>query len=176
MGCTNLGLLWATSKSTSMSSIGGVYDLGNSSNIDLSEEFLIFILQQVDDLCENIKNGDADTQRTFEINKKLNDAVVSYRNKLEAKKQMLVKLEPLQDNEYFENVDDTENNDVEPKLEADEEFDPAVQKGTVKKKMGRPIASDLNEKFEYVKNQCGSHSTTAMCVMLGMSKGPIISR
>ena len=29
MGCTNLGLLWATSKSTSMSSNGGVYALSD---------------------------------------------------------------------------------------------------------------------------------------------------
>ena len=27
----------------------------NSSNLDLSEEFIIFILKQVDELCENIK-------------------------------------------------------------------------------------------------------------------------
>ena len=40
---------------------------------DLSDEFLIFILKQVDDLCENIKTGDPVIKRRLEVNQNLND-------------------------------------------------------------------------------------------------------
>jgi len=50
-------------------------------NLDLTEEFIIFILQQVDELCENIKNGHPDAQRTLEVNENLNNAVSCYRIK-----------------------------------------------------------------------------------------------
>merc|ERR1712204_95956 len=45
-----------------------------NSNLQLSEEFIIFILTQVDNLCENIKNGDPDVERTLEVNQSLNNA------------------------------------------------------------------------------------------------------
>ena len=35
--------------------------------LGLSEEFLIFILKQVDELCENIKTGDPDIERREKI-------------------------------------------------------------------------------------------------------------
>merc|ERR1712008_341827 len=34
----------------------------SNSNLQPSEEFIIFILKQVDELCENIKNGDPDIE------------------------------------------------------------------------------------------------------------------
>ena len=43
--------------------------------LDLSEEFLIFILKKVDDLCENIKTGDPDVMRRLKVNQNLNNAV-----------------------------------------------------------------------------------------------------
>ena len=49
---------------------------------DLSEEFLSTIIQYVDDLCNIIKNGDPNLERTSEVNKNLNKAVGYYRNKL----------------------------------------------------------------------------------------------
>ena len=54
-------------------------DLIDSSNLELSEQFAAFILSQVDELCEIIKNGDPDLKRTMNVNQKLNDAVDCYR-------------------------------------------------------------------------------------------------
>ena len=54
-------------------------DLIDSSNLELSEQFAAFILIQVDELCEIIKNGDPDIKRTMDVNQKLNDAVDCYR-------------------------------------------------------------------------------------------------
>ena len=54
-------------------------DLIDSSNLELSEQFAAFILSQVDELCEIIKNGDPDIKRTMDVNQKLNDAVDCYR-------------------------------------------------------------------------------------------------
>ena len=53
--------------------------LCNSSNLDLSEEFIIFILKQVDELCENIKIGDPDIKRVIEVHQGLNNVVSCYR-------------------------------------------------------------------------------------------------
>ena len=52
------------------------------SDINLSEEFLSAILKQVDELCDSIKNGDPNLERTITVNQNLNDAVSYYRNKL----------------------------------------------------------------------------------------------
>ena len=57
-------------------------DLNASAYLELSEEYIASILQQVDELCENIKNGDPDIERTLEINNNLNNAVGCYRVKL----------------------------------------------------------------------------------------------
>merc|ERR1712008_207226 len=53
-----------------------------SSNLELSEQFIVLILKQVDELCENIKNGDPNLERTIEVNENLNNAVSCYRNKI----------------------------------------------------------------------------------------------
>ena len=63
-----------------------------NSNLQLSEEFIIFILKQVDELCENIKNGDPDVERVIEVHQGLNNVMSCYRNKLSPEKQMMVKL------------------------------------------------------------------------------------
>ena len=60
----------------------------NSKLSDLTEEFIIFILQQVDELCEKIKNGDPDNERTLKVNQNLNNAVSCYRGKLDLEKQI----------------------------------------------------------------------------------------
>merc|ERR1719270_2224331 len=49
------------------------------SDLNLSEQFIALILQQVDDLCENIKSGDPNVPRTLVVNQNLNDAVNCYR-------------------------------------------------------------------------------------------------
>jgi len=66
--------------------------LSEGMNLDLTEEFIIFILQQVDELCENIKNGDPDDQRTLEVNQNLNNAVSCYRTKLHEKSDPFSKI------------------------------------------------------------------------------------
>ena len=63
-------------------------NLFDNSNLELSEQFIEFILNQVDSLCETIKNGDPDIIRTLEVNQKLNDAVHCYRIKLDPEKQI----------------------------------------------------------------------------------------
>ena len=47
----------------------------NNDTFALSEQFIAFIIKQVDELCENIKTGDPDIKRTEEVTKNLNDAV-----------------------------------------------------------------------------------------------------
>ena len=59
-----------------------------SSSLELSEQFILFILKQVDEICENIKNGDPDTKRSKEVNHNLNNAVISYRNMLDFEKEL----------------------------------------------------------------------------------------
>jgi len=56
----------------------------------LFPDFVIFILRQVDELCENIRNGDPDLERTLEVNQNLNNAVYYYRSKLDQKKHVLI--------------------------------------------------------------------------------------
>ena len=85
-------------------------DLNASAYLELSEEYIASILQQVDELCENIKNGDPDIERTLEINNNLNNAVGTYRVKLIELKAESENIEPLK----TENpLSDYENSDSE---------------------------------------------------------------
>ena len=72
-------------------------------NIELSEDFIFFILRQVDVLCENIRNGDPDQERTLEVNRDLNKAVNCYRSKLDLQGQHFIN-EPI-DQDYYDNDD-----------------------------------------------------------------------
>ena len=69
-----------------------------SSNLELSEQFVLFILKQVDEICENIKNGDPDTKRSKEVNHNLNNAVISYRNMLDFEKELF------DESEYYDDI------------------------------------------------------------------------
>ena len=55
---------------------------------ELSDEFLTTTLKLVDELCDNIRNGDPDIGRTREVNQKLNSAITCYRVKLFDKTQV----------------------------------------------------------------------------------------
>ena len=77
------------------------FDMGDNSNLELSEEFISLILQQVDDLCENIKHGDPDIQRTLEVNKNLNDAVSCYRSKVDLESDSII--DPLHEKDCASN-------------------------------------------------------------------------
>ena len=99
-----------------------------NSNLQLSEEFIIFILTQVDNLCENIKNGDPDVERTLEVNQSLNNAVTCYRNKLSLEKQILIKSE---DQEYY-------NDQIETTYDSNHEtFDESDDSKSQKRKKER---------------------------------------
>ena len=69
-----------------------------SPNLELSEKFILFILKQVDEICENIKNGDPDTKRSKEVNHNLNNAVISYRNMLDFEKELF------DESEYYDDI------------------------------------------------------------------------
>ena len=117
--------------------------LSGGMNLDLAEEFIIFILQQVDELCENIKNGDPDNERTLEVNQNLNNAVRCYRSKLDLEKQINF-------------------------IQSDNEDGPKIPKEKGKKrKLKKEIINDENVKF--VKDQCGKHSVNIMSIMLNMN-------
>ena len=135
------------------------FDMGDNYNLELSEEFISLILQQVDDLCENIKHGDPDIQRTLEVNKNLNDAVSCYRSKQKTKNKTAY------ESKYQEGYDyDTIHS------ESGREYFPVSKKPKgKKKKKGRPTQQVQDEKFELVRNQCGSHSLTMMSNMLNMN-------
>ena len=62
----------------------------DKSNLDLSEQFIYFILEKVDELCENISNGDPDIQRSIKVNWDLNNAVNCYRSALDLEEQILI--------------------------------------------------------------------------------------
>ena len=65
----------------------------SNSNLQLSEEFIIFILKQVDELCENIRNGDPDVERVIEVHQGLNNVMSCYRNQLSPETEILIKSE-----------------------------------------------------------------------------------
>ena len=58
------------------------YDVFQNYDLDLSEEFLSGILKLVDELCDAIRNGDPDLERTLEVNENLKNSVSCYRDKL----------------------------------------------------------------------------------------------
>ena len=65
-------------------------DTSDKSNLDLSEQFIYFILEKVDELCENIMNGDPDIERSIKVNCDLNNAVNCYRSALHHEEQILI--------------------------------------------------------------------------------------
>ena len=65
-------------------------NLINDLNLELSEQFIHYIIEQVNALCENITNGDPNIARTTEVNQKINEAVDCYRNILGSENQIFV--------------------------------------------------------------------------------------
>ena len=167
-------------------------DFFDSSNLELSEDFVIFILRQVDELCENIRNGDPDLERTLEVNQNLNNAVNCYRNKLDLDKQILIKSESDYHAEMgdigFDNDDyhdyDTKDIDyfekfaiVKKPAKSRRIEDPNVPKRKNKRGPSAPGIKLVNdEKFAIVKSQCGRHSVLSMALMLNMPKNTVHDR
>ena len=82
----------------------------NNDNFALSEQFIAFIIKQVDELCEDIKTGDPDIKRNEEVTKNLNDAVDCYRNKFDSDKKLFVKIENVKNYDEIGITADDENN------------------------------------------------------------------
>ena len=131
------------------------FDLNVSSYLELSEEFINSILQQVDELCENIKIGDPDIERTLEVNSNLNNAVSCYKNKLIDMK-----------------CDSQENDNLnELGSESDGDYDKEDFKKSKRKRMRGPGKNAENDKkAKLFENQCGKHSVNSMCLMLNTNK------
>jgi hypothetical protein len=121
-------------------------------NFEVSEQFISFIIQQVDELCEYIKTGDPDTKRTREVNLKLNNAVDCYIIKLDSEIQFSVEYENVEP----ENVepDDVEPEKVEPEIVESEKVAPEkvepdnVESENVKSEIVEPEIVEF-ENFEY---------------------------
>ena len=82
----------------------------DNSNVELSERFIWFIIQQVDELCEYIKTGDPDMKRTREVNRKLNNAVDCYIIKLDSETQIFVEAENVDCHDEIGITSDNESN------------------------------------------------------------------
>ena len=160
-------------------------NLFENSNLELSEQFIEFILNQVDVLCETIKNGDPDIIRTLEVNQKLNDAVDCYRIKLDPEKQIF------DGSGYGEFHDDIGDFLPDPNLPEKKVKVSKVPKVPKKKRKsegkvgrpsggqkggGRPRKQSNDEKFELVRNQCGRHKIPSMAVLLNMAKSSLHMR
>jgi hypothetical protein len=64
--------------------------LDNDFKFEISEEFLSKILKAVDELCDDIKNGDPDIERMLQVNLNLNNAVSCYKSMLCLRKKTFV--------------------------------------------------------------------------------------
>ena len=82
------------------------------SDIDLAEEFINIVLQQVENLCETIANGDPCLPRRLEVNQNLNEAVSCYRVKLLYKQFEIEKKNEFKDE--IEPTTKTANNILQP--------------------------------------------------------------
>jgi hypothetical protein len=173
----------------------------SSSCLDFSEEFLVSILKQFNDLCENIKSGDPDIERTIEVNQNLNNAVTFYRGKLGLKKHILIETDQNVDIRV-ESDDGNEEKCVVNDSKAQEENQKKLKSPSRKiiKRVNIKAASDEKEnlrklkvpklkfkserhskrsngeKLELVKNQCGRHQVSSMAVMLNMAKSTLHDR
>ena len=145
-----------------------------NSNLQLSEEFIIFILKQVDELCENIKNGDPDVERVIEVHQGLNNVMSCYRNKLSPEKQMIIKSEAQEHYNLDEHtVIDPDNGQFE---EAGSDNDYVLEVKDGKKKRGRSRNAVTDKMYELVKNQCGKHSLASMSFMLNINSATLKNR
>ena len=118
-----------------------------SSNFELSEQFVVFILQQVDELCENIKNGDPDTNRSSEINENLENAVNSYRSILNFRKEIFV--EP----KYYNEIEPENDYDIKDVFHDSKVFEVNVEKPKVPKKKVKKLKLPEEKRKVGVENE-----------------------
>ena len=103
------------------------YCIYDDSDLELSEQFLITILRQVDILCETIENGDPSLERRIKVNKNLNNSVSCYKDTLisyktkNVKEEIIVDLQPADYDSHsedelkqeFEDETYTEDNEIQ---------------------------------------------------------------
>ena len=157
-------------------------DFCDNSDLELSEEFITLILKQLDDLCENIKNGDPNINRTSEVNQNLNNAVHCYSNyyrryinKISVNKEKLIKSE---DQEYYDQSEanlESEYKEVQYDIKNEKKLDKRGRLVRIKGR-GQPRKASNDKKMELVKNQCGAHSQISMSLMLHMNTSTLINR
>ena len=98
-------------------------NISDVSELNLSEEFLSEILKQVNELCDSIKNGDPDTERTQKVSQNLNDAVNCYRTKLDLKNQITLESQDQKNIDYNKDFLSESNNQSDFDTGDDENID-----------------------------------------------------
>ena len=153
-------------------------DISVNSYVELSENFISSILKQVDELCDNIRNGDPDINRTIVVNDNLNNAVSCYKDKLidiKSENQINyshVEMNSGSDGEYLGN--DTNKIRRQQKLKNKNPKNANLPK--VKGKAGPKHKPENDVKAELARNQCGEHSINSLCLMLNTSQTTLESR
>ena len=110
-------------------------NLSDVSELNLSEEFLSEILKQVNELCDNIKNGDPDSERTQKVSQNLNDAVNCYRTKLDLKSQITLESEDQKNIDYNKDFLSESNKQSDFDTGNDENIDYNLTEGKMTKNM-----------------------------------------
>ena len=134
----------------------------------LSDKFLISILNQINDACNNICNVDIDFERQNEVSQNLKNAVHCYQKILTDRRITTFDTNEIEDYQDLNSLDmdivekaykyqDCDN--IFPKM-ADSKL---LKSRKRKKKMGRP-----RKAFELDKTLCGNHSTREMSLMLNI--------
>ena len=173
------------------------------SNLELSEEFIIFILRQVDDLCENIKNCDPDIERALGVNQNLSNSVSCYKDKLNLEPHFLTEFEHEEqciiddvkqetsdkllkyDSKALDNYSNTPKKKIKKKkqlgfeklLKNDSKYiDSSSEAPKTKIKKERKNEAISDETWEEIKNQCGRHTASSLALFLGIAKSTIYDR
>ena len=154
------------------------FDFCDNYDLELTEEFISLILKQVDDLCENIQNGDPNMDRTLEVNQNLNNAVHCYRthyaknrNKNSVDNYYVIKDEV---QEYYDHTEVNLDSDYK-EIQYDNKNEEKSR--LAQKRKGGPARKVcVDKKYELVKNQCGKHSVKSMGLMLHMHNNTLKNR
>ena len=86
-----LHLIHSSEKLEKIRNVNEKQILDVETKLDISEEFLSKILKAIDELCDDIKDGDPDIERMLQVNLNLNNAVSCYKSMLSGlKKQHFV--------------------------------------------------------------------------------------
>jgi hypothetical protein len=153
-------------------------DINVNSYLELSEDFISSIIKQVDELCDNIRNGDPDINRTIVVNDNLNNAVSCYKDKLidiKSENQINhnhIEMNSGSDGEYLGN----ETNKTRRRQKIKDKNPKNANLPKVRGKAGPKNKPENDVKAELARNQCGEHSINSLCLMLNTSQSTLESR